>query len=298
MSAKISLYGYKRKAVINCVKYRLMSLKKANKMIYLLTVFYVFIFTVALYFSEVGRISYESLCFLGMCFLGIGMYTAAFLRYSKIRTIRDVSTSKIKSVSIGFAELNGIAKSIKKTDKPIIRAAVGSRRTAEDFIIFNPFILESNGGKILIDSEKARLFITERKINGIAQRTIRDGDEVYCLGTVEEYKNNNNRVEKLFEDAEVKNREKMYIVTKGKDKSEFFISNRTECDILKIYGRVFNIYMIFGAIAIVAGLFFFITLSDLASLEIFSIDSIKKTTGMLFFIGLLTVFIERESQIF
>ncbi len=143
--------------------------------------------------------------FIVMLVLGITMYFVALFRYRELRYIRDTATSKIGSLPVGFVEVCGKARKHpnysgiyhylkvreKRTKEARGRFTEGdySRGVGRDELMLFPFYIDDGTGSVYVNPEKAKIIANTKRWSDDSYRyeeaCINDGDNVYCIGTVE-----------------------------------------------------------------------------------------------------------------
>jgi hypothetical protein len=128
--------------------------------------------------------------------IGIGTYVSAFLKYRKLRHIRDTQTSKIGSAPMGFVEICGKAKRISGvgyiyrifTIKELESSSNSwfNSINRQEYSV-NPFYIEDGTGLAYIDPSEAEIIVDTKRWSdadySYEECEIKEGDEVYCLGT-------------------------------------------------------------------------------------------------------------------
>lgn len=135
-----------------------------------------------------------------------------FWRLRQVRQLENLPTSRAASAARGIAEFAGIARSISAPDKPILYYENAAAP------IINPFYLEDDSGRILVDPVGAvfrsgratsltgrinEIVLTRRfipaQINRQMSMELRDGDPVYLIGNVMTAENGERVVKPLVE---------------------------------------------------------------------------------------------------
>ena len=131
--------------------------------------------------------------------IGGTAYVYAAFKYKDLRAIRDTATSKIGSLPMGLVEICGKARrhsnfhaiyralrvSEKRSKYEFDAGMQGLQR--EEFSLF-PFYIEDSSGSIYVNPEGASILVNVKRWSDGGYRyeeaEIKDGDTVYCLGTV------------------------------------------------------------------------------------------------------------------
>ena len=133
---------------------------------------------------------------------GLCTYIFSMFKYRELRAIRDTATSKIGSLPMGFVEVCG--KAVKHPHYHSIYRVlevkeIGGRRrgyyadakdsgglSRSEFSLF-PFYIDDGTGRVYINPQEAKIIANTNKwIDGgyyYEETEIKDGDEIYCLGT-------------------------------------------------------------------------------------------------------------------
>lgn len=143
-------------------------------------------------------------CCAGILGVGVWMVLDAVWRFRQARQVENLPTSTIRSLAVGLVEVKGTVRA-RSAEHPV--EAVWS---AFDYLKpkqrIEPFILDDGTGQVLVDARDCRVrttWITElAAIFGVREivltkhverdemldettRTLRDGDQVYVIGTAE-----------------------------------------------------------------------------------------------------------------
>lgn len=137
----------------------------------------------------------------------VGIFTLALMdsvrRSMLISQIRNVSTSRARSVAVGFAELSGRAMPLGKAPmtQPLIRSWIQAEGGLHSHRIeIEPFYLEDETGRILIDARGAKVEADEESAttglhqvklrqhvgkDGLPEARLMPGDTIFVIGSVQ-----------------------------------------------------------------------------------------------------------------
>jgi len=130
--------------------------------------------------------------------LAAGMYTyvESFMKYKRFRRVRDTATSQIDSIPMGFVEVYGRAKKFPGMNEIYYYLSHGTSYDwfsnlgffPKSSLTAKPFLIEDETGKVFVDPLNAEMILnykTRFDYDTIYRETeIKEGDYVYCLGTV------------------------------------------------------------------------------------------------------------------
>ncbi len=176
--------------------------------------------------------------------IGLVAIYFGFQHWNKYVKVRDIPTSKARSMAAGLVELNGKVNAIKELLSPIskckcvyfkvehqryIRTKNGGSwityRVEEEF---QNFYLKDETGKIEIDPRKAEIDIPQDKMHyyGLGMRKIERflavNDDIYILGTA-----------KIKPGVKSAVNEENFIMTKGESELFYYITDKKEKDVQK-----------------------------------------------------------------
>jgi hypothetical protein len=195
----------------------------------------------------------ESLIFFKMVFslmfliFGLVLFSVGLYYFKRKQLIENIPTSKIRSLALGLVEITGlvmpfenrILKSpLEQKDCVYYRYLVeeyhtdskgrGHWSTVEDKKESVPFYLKDETDSILVDAKEAKIelsvdFKTQNGNRMYTEWCIEPNNNLYILGTVAE---NESKVEKSANHIE------NLIIKKGKNEKFYFISDKSEKQIL------------------------------------------------------------------
>ncbi|MDR1695364.1 MAG: hypothetical protein LBR69_01850 [Endomicrobium sp.] len=161
---------------------------------------------------------------------GVYAYIESFAKYKIFRRVRDTATSKIGSLPVGFVEIYGKAKRFPGMHE--IYYYLSNRNnfdwfsnlifSPKDSLVAKPFYIEDETGKVYVDPFCAEMVLDYKtRFDGefvYREAEIKEGDYVYCLGSVQrkDVSDISAEINKALKDAKA-NKEKMKRFDKNRD---------------------------------------------------------------------------------